>query len=304
MRSAAATVVIATFQEGDQLTATIESVLSAAVVPREIVIVDDGSTDGSCERSWPASVRCVRQDHRGIAPARNRGARLATQPALVFVDAHCRVEQDWLPPLLERLERAPEALLGPAVRDDREPRYVGCGAELVDPLFTYRWRPVAGSGPVEVGLIPGGCMAVRRELFLQADGFAPFNGFGVEDVELALRWWRAGRPLLGMPASVVTHRFRTTPGHRPDHQAWLQNVLRTALVHLAGADLRACVLACARLSTFAGAIATVLGEPWIETYERLQRTETRPVTAYLAQWAPRAFAAASASALRDSDRAR
>ncbi|MGW2377911.1 hypothetical protein [Kitasatospora sp. NPDC001683] len=74
----------------------------------------------------------------------------------------------------------PDALVGPAVRDASDSRFVGCGAELVDALLTYRRRPVAGPGPIEVGLLPGGCLAVVRDRFLAEGGFAAFSGFGLE----------------------------------------------------------------------------------------------------------------------------
>jgi hypothetical protein len=50
--------------------------------------------------------------------------------------------------------------------------------------------------------------------------------------------------------------------YRTDEQAWLQNVLRTGLLHLQGSGLRDCVTSCARFAPFACAIATVLSEPW------------------------------------------
>lgn len=284
-------VVISTRQEGDALTRTVRSVSAADPAPREIVVVDDGSTDGSTGRAWPGHVTVVRQEHAGIAPARNRGAGVAQQPILVFLDAHCLVEPGWLEPLLAALTEHPEAVVGPAVRDAADPRYLGCGANLVDALFTYRWcrAPVDRDALVEVGVVPGGCLAVRRDAFLRMGGFGPFTGTGAEDVELALRWWRAGHPLLGVPASVVTHRFRAVAPYRADHQAWLQNILRTALLHLTGEQLRACVTACARFWSFAPAIGTVLAEPWILDNRRLSDTEVRPIAAYLAQWAPGAF---------------
>ncbi|MBL7497170.1 glycosyltransferase [Frankia sp. CNm7] len=283
-------VVISTFQEGDALAATVASLDEAEDAPHEIIVVDDGSTDGSCDRAWPARVRVLRQAHHGIAAARNRGARVATQPVVVFLDAHCAVEGPWLRPLLRVLGEAPRALVGPAVRDADDRRYVGCGAEIVDELFTYRWRRAAADeGVVEVGLVPGGCLAVRRDTFMAAGGFADFEGFGVEDVELALRWWRAGHPLLGVPESLVTHRFRATAPYRPDHRAWLQNVLRTALLHLSGDQLRACVSACTRFELFGPAIATALAKPWMELHRQLAETEHRPVEEYLRRWAPKAF---------------
>lgn len=305
--SAPVSVVISSFQEGAALAETVSSVSRANPVPREIVIVDDGSTDGSTERAWPLRVTVVRQQHIGIAAARNRGACEATQPTLVFLDAHCTVDDLWLEPILHALTEDPDALVGPAVRDADHPRYVGCGAQIVDTLFTYRWCQVATTerGAVDVGLVPGGCLAVRRDRFLRSGGFGPFTGFGIEDVELGLRWWRAGYPLLGAPGSVVTHRFRARPRQRPDHQAWLQNILRTALLHLSGEQLRACVTACARFWYFSTAIATVLSEPWMATHRRMSDTEVRTVAAYFDQWAPRAFppppiAGSPSSARRES----
>ncbi|MEO3808625.1 glycosyltransferase [Sphaerisporangium sp. B11E5] len=283
-RTAPASVVIPTYQEGDDLAATVRSVSAADPRPREIIVVDDGSTDGSTDREWPDHVTIVRRPHSGVAPARNHGARVASQPALVFLDAHCSVVDGWLDPLLDALDEEPQAIAGPAVRDAGDPGHVGCGAQIVDPLFTYRWhRAPAGGGPVPVGVVPGGCLAVGRAVFTEAGGFAPFTGFGVEDVEIALRWWRNARPLLGVPSSHITHRFRRTPAHRPDQTSWLRNILRTALLHLTGEPLRATVLACARFGPFPAAIADVLAEP------RPATAELRPIDSYLDRWAPAAF---------------
>lgn len=284
-------VVVSSFQEGHRLSETIASVERADVLPREVVVVDDGSADGSCDRRWSRLVRVLRTEHTGVAAARNHGARAADQPVLVFLDAHCTVGPGWLTPLVEALDQVPEALVGPAMADASDARFVGCGAEIVDPLMTYRWRATTVDRLCEVGLVPGGCLAVRRDRFLAAGGFAAFTGFGLEDVELALRWWRSGRPALGARESVVSHRFRSVPPYRPEGQAWLQNILRTALLHLSDRYLRDSVLACSRFSAFPLAVATVLAEPWTAVHRRLLATEARAVTAYLERWAPEAFRA-------------
>jgi GT2 family glycosyltransferase len=290
-RTAPVTVVISTLQEGAALGSTVASVLAADLVPREIIIVDDGSTDGSTDGPWPSSVTVLRQEHSGIAAARNRGAVAASEPIVVFLDAHCHVEPDWLAPLCDTLLHEPRAIVGGSVRDARRPDDTGCGAEVIDPMWTYRWRlpPVGGCAAVPVGLVPGGCLAAVRESFVAAGGFAPFRGFGVEDVELALRWWRAGDPVLGVPSARVTHVFRRLGGYRPEHRAWLQNVLRTSLVHLSGDLLAESVRACTRFPDFGSAITTVLAEPWIAHKVELDRAERRDVTLYLQSWAPSAF---------------
>lgn len=279
-------VVIATYEEGAALADTVRSVLAADPRPAEVVIVDDGSTDGSTALPWPPPVRVLRREHHGIAAARNTGALAATQPVLVFLDAHCDVAGDWLPPLLQAIERHADAIAGPAVHDWREPCHAGCGARLVDPLFTYQWSRPDGEGVHAVGLVPGGCLAVRREPLLAAGGFGPFRAFGLEDVDLSLRWWRAGHPLLGVPRSHVTHRFRAAPPYRPDQQAWVENVLMTALRHLSGAGLAQTVRRCTPLASFNGAIAAALAR-W-STDDPLSPS-LRPLDDYLRDWAPQAW---------------
>jgi len=279
-------VVIATYEEGAALADTVRSVLAADPRPAEILLVDDGSTDGSAIGPWPAPVRVLRREHHGIASARNAGALAAAQPVLVFLDAHCDVAADWLPPLLQAIDRHADAIAGPAMHDWREPRQAGCGARLVDPLFTYQWSRPQGEEIHAVGLVPGGCLAVRRELLLTAGGFGPFRAFGLEDVDLSLRWWRAGRPLLGVPRSRVTHQFRATPPYRLDQQAWVENVLTTALRHLSGARLAQTVRCCTSLPSFSGAIAAALAR-W-STDEPLPASP-RALDDYLRDWAPRAW---------------
>src|SRR5262249_10248205 len=155
-------------EEGPRLRETVRSLLQAAQQPAQIVVVDDASTDGSCDGPWPEAVMVLLRPHRGIAPARNAGAKAAAKPILVILDAHCTVDCRWLQPLCDTLAQHPTALVGPAIADACKPRFVGCGATIVNPLFEYRWNAVASDeiGPVQ--LVPGGCLAVRRDVFLAA----------------------------------------------------------------------------------------------------------------------------------------
>jgi glycosyltransferase involved in cell wall biosynthesis len=67
----------------------VESVLGQTLPPFEVILVDDGSTDGSLAlaRSFEPRVKVVSQANRGIGGARNTGIRLATGDYLAFQDA-------------------------------------------------------------------------------------------------------------------------------------------------------------------------------------------------------------------------
>ena len=82
-------VIIPTYNRALFLPHTIRSVLAQTLLPLEIVIVDDGSTDeteSQC-RDLSPPVRYVRQPNAGVASARNHGARLAKGDWLAFVDS-------------------------------------------------------------------------------------------------------------------------------------------------------------------------------------------------------------------------
>jgi glycosyltransferase involved in cell wall biosynthesis len=97
-------VIIPTYNDGERLLQAVRSA-AAQTWPRErmeIIVVDDGSTDGTGERmaqyiaSAPLRTRCVRQDNAGPGAARNHGLRLARGDIVAFLDADDRWQPDKL----------------------------------------------------------------------------------------------------------------------------------------------------------------------------------------------------------------
>ena len=84
------------------LRATVESLLSQTWPHHEVILVDDGSTDGSSELlvqlSEDSRIKVVRQANAGVAAARNTGIGVATGDYLAF----CDQDDLWLPSKLER----------------------------------------------------------------------------------------------------------------------------------------------------------------------------------------------------------
>ena len=97
-------VVIPTFNRAHRLPWAIQSVLEQQLPPREVLVVDDGSTDGTVEklaRHFP-NVRFLQQPHRGVSAARNAGIRASRGEWIAFLDSDDR----WLPGKLAAQQKA------------------------------------------------------------------------------------------------------------------------------------------------------------------------------------------------------
>jgi len=88
-------VIIPTHNRCDYVKEAVESVLAQSCRPLEVIVVDDGSTDGTAAvlRSFGASVRYVAQPRSGVSSARNKGIRIAAGEWLAFLDS----DDLWLP---------------------------------------------------------------------------------------------------------------------------------------------------------------------------------------------------------------
>jgi glycosyltransferase involved in cell wall biosynthesis len=104
------TVIVPTFNRADLLPHTVASILGQTEPPAEIVVVDDGSTDGTevLAESFPPRVKYVRIENSGACRARNVGASLATTPWIAFCDS----DDLWRPDKLAAQRRLLRAVPG------------------------------------------------------------------------------------------------------------------------------------------------------------------------------------------------
>ncbi|MDH3380731.1 MAG: glycosyltransferase family 2 protein [Gammaproteobacteria bacterium] len=164
----------------------VESVLAQDYVHKEILIVDDGSTDGTAEAlgRYGNRIKVLRQSNRGLSGARNAGIQAARGKYVAFLDA----DDYWLPGKLREqvnlLERHPEiGFCSTATRVENESgeeiRTWDCcnsNAPFLWVLFE-RHSAVAGSGSA---------VAARRVLLEKAGGFDETLA-GLEDIDMWMR---------------------------------------------------------------------------------------------------------------------
>lgn len=158
-------VIIPVYNGARLLRRSIESVLRQTRPVAEILVIDDGSTDRTCEivRSYGAPVRLISQQNAGAAAARNHGAREATAEWLAFLDH----DDEWLPNKLElqlgALENMPDARLcyGPFWLFGLK----GSVTKVFTPLRDVRERARVGNP------FPPSVVVVRRAEYLELGGF-------------------------------------------------------------------------------------------------------------------------------------
>lgn len=214
-------VVMATYNGERFLGEQLESLASQHLQPDQVVIVDDGSTDGtpgmlhSFARRAPFPVNLRRREHQGTGSTFGE-SMLATDADIIVI---CDQDDVWIPEklsvLVDRMERHPDALLAfsDAVLIDADGRRIGGS----------RWR-VAGFGECHQAIMPedpfgvllsrqvvSGCTAAIRKELLPAvlpfpAGVHPALGDIMYDRWISLVAAAAG-PILPIPERLVSYRI-------------------------------------------------------------------------------------------------
>ncbi|MBM3604657.1 MAG: glycosyltransferase [Alphaproteobacteria bacterium] len=196
-------IIIPAYNRVDQIGRAIASCLAQTCPDFEIIVVDDGSADGTAEAVEAMEdprIRCIRQTNAGASAARNTGGRAARGRHLAFLDS----DDEFLPHKLERLRAAIQ-------NDDRPDRTVwysplyfdrGQGNRMIKP-----GRAIGADEPVgdylfaDDGLMQTSTLVVPRDLFLRV-GFD--DGLRcLEDLDLCLRLEEAGARFRMLPEPEV-----------------------------------------------------------------------------------------------------
>jgi len=239
-----------------------------AGINAELLLVDDGSTDGT--RVWLEEIAArppagwlplrilVNERNRGFAVSNNRAAALAEGELLLLLNNDLVLRPGWLEPLLAAHHRlgARAGLVGNVQLDAATGAVDHAGLELMPsgkPVHTRVLHPdrPGGNGVRIVPAVTGACLLLSRALWEELGGFDEGYVNGGEDIDLGYRARAAGRVNAVALRSVIRHHVSSSPGRkaRDEHNSrrlalrWRAQLLADSLVpwcraHLAEAWVR------------------------------------------------------------------
>jgi cellulose synthase/poly-beta-1,6-N-acetylglucosamine synthase-like glycosyltransferase len=171
---------------------------------REIMVVDNGSSDGTAAIIRERPVRYLREPRRGVSNARNRGIAESGGEILAFVDADCVVEPQWLAELVRAFDD-PEV---GAAAGDLQHVAPTTAAERQAARLLGNWQRFAFNSNPAYPITANA--AYRRDVLKHIGGFDP-HMTRAQDVELGLRFQgRSGRRLAYAERATARHRNRST----------------------------------------------------------------------------------------------
>lgn len=231
------TVIIVFHNEGwSVLLRTVHSVFNRTPPQflKEILLVDDFSNKENLKvdlesyiQRFDGKVRLIRNTQReGLIRTRSRGAQEARGEVIVFLDAHCEVNTNWLPPLLAPIYRDPKIMTVPVIDgiDHKNFEYRPVYADGHHYRGIFEWgmlykenevpkreanRREHHSEPYKSPTHAGGLFAMNRQYFLELGAYdSGLLVWGGENFELSFKIWQCGGSIEWVPCSRVGHVYR------------------------------------------------------------------------------------------------
>jgi GT2 family glycosyltransferase len=215
------TAILIGYREEPWLEQSVKAVLSSTGVVADVVVVDNGCTDGGVERVRALDGVTVVEPGRntGFAGGCNFGVSRATGDYVALVNADAIVESDALSALVRVASRSDVGIATSSVRLADQPDIINSAGNAIH-CTGVSWSGGFGDKAVDhdeehdAFAASGAGMALRRSTWNALGGFDEVFFAYYEDADLSMRVWQRGLRVVYVPDAVVLHRYEF--GRRPE----------------------------------------------------------------------------------------
>lgn len=201
MKKPRASIVIPAYNSGGTIGECLRVLKSQSMKPLEVIVVDDGSRDNTIREAKRFGVKVLAQKHAGPAAARNRGARAAKGDVIIFTDADCVPERNWIKEMLSPFGDGKIAGVQGSYKTSQKSPVARFVQLEIEDRYRRMWKRPS------IDFIGSYSAAYRRELFLKSGGFDEnFPEASGEDPELSFRLSKTGYKMAFNPRAIVHHR--------------------------------------------------------------------------------------------------
>jgi GT2 family glycosyltransferase/2-polyprenyl-3-methyl-5-hydroxy-6-metoxy-1,4-benzoquinol methylase/Flp pilus assembly protein TadD len=226
-----ASIIILAWNQLAHTRACLESLQQHTPEPHEVILVDNGSTDGTPAylreqaRLHPHYTVILNRANRGFAAGNNQGLRLATGKTVLFLNNDTVLTEGWLGRLLAVLEdHAETGIVGPVTNCVSGPQLIAPVAyENLAGLqdFAAQWAEQNEGKSIEINRVVGFCLLARRAVIDRIGGLDEQFGSGnFEDDDFCIRARACGFKARVARAAFIHHAgSQTFKGARIDYTA-------------------------------------------------------------------------------------
>jgi GT2 family glycosyltransferase len=215
-------IVILTLNQMALTQACLESIRRHTPEPYELILVDNGSTDGTLDylRLQPDVILIENGENKGFAKGCNQGFERSSGDYIMFLNNDTVVTANWMTHLLRALDADPRiGMVGPVSNFVSGHQQVEVTYTSLDGLDDFaRAHMDSHSGIyMDVRLLIGFCMLTKRSVLEEVGLFDEIFGYGnLEDADLSLRLIRSGYGLRVVQDSFIHHVGSVTSGSLPE----------------------------------------------------------------------------------------